>query len=286
MTAAGPPAHTVVVADAEHESRPEIPNTVGWPGTTAELEQVQQDLAERAFRTELWRPPASPYVCAGVFVAFSTGALAAVRDERAWAASVSVESGRHLSSAVLRGSVEIAYMPGYLALREGPLLERVVRSLDVKPDVLIVNASGRDHPRRAGLALHLGAVLGVPTVGVTDRPLVATGTEPDVERGASEPLVLEGEIVGHRLRSRRGARSVCAHAAWRTDPAIACEVIMAAVERARTPEPLRVARFLARSNRARDEGRAPSGWTQGTGPSSLPLGRGRRTSRSYWDEGP
>jgi len=52
-----------------------------------------------------------------------------------------------------------------LALREGLLLEQAMRALPIAPEVLVVNATGRDHPRRAGLALHLGAVLGLPTVG-------------------------------------------------------------------------------------------------------------------------
>ena len=72
------------------------------------------------------------------------------------------------------------------------------------PDVLLVDASGRDHPRRCGLALHLGAVLGVPTVGVTHRPLRAEGEWPDDERGATSALVLDGERVGYWVRTKRG----------------------------------------------------------------------------------
>lgn len=240
----------------------------GWPRTEAELERVQEQLAERALTTELWRPPAEPHLVAGVFVAFSTGRAAGTASgEWAWAAAASLESGQGRSSAVCSGAVGAEYAPGYLALREGRLLERAVRSLDMRPDVLIVNASGRDHPRRAGLALHLGAVLDIATVGVTDRPLVADDAQPGRERGAQAPLHLEGELVGYRLRTRRGARPVCVHAAWRTDSDTAREVVMAAVQRARTPEPLRVARFLARSTRAQDEGRAPPGWVQGAVPS-------------------
>jgi hypothetical protein len=69
-----------------------------------------------------------------------------------------------------------------------------VRALPIVPKVLLVNATGRDHPRRAGLALHLGAVLGLPTVGVTTRPLVAKGPWPVDQRGAT--LWLGGEVVG------------------------------------------------------------------------------------------
>jgi deoxyribonuclease V len=153
------------------------------------------------------------------------------------------------------------YEPGFLALREGPLLELALRSLPALPDAVLVNASGRDHPRRAGLALHLGSVLDVPTVGVTDRPLIAVAEAPGDDRFATVPLRLGGEQVGYVVRTRRGARPVVAHAAWRTDAETARDLVVAAAGRGRTPEPLRRARFLARVERARDEGRLPPKWT-------------------------
>jgi deoxyribonuclease V len=137
-----------------------------------------------------------------------------------------------------------------LALREGALLEAAVRALPRLPEVLLVDASGRDHPRRAGLALHLGAVLEVPTVGVTHRPLLAKGEWPEDEHGATSPLVLEGELVGYWLRTRAGRRPLAIHAAWRTDPDAAVAVIFAATGTARTPAPLREARRAARTARA------------------------------------
>jgi deoxyribonuclease V len=143
-----------------------------------------------------------------------------------------------------------AYEAGLLALREGPVLEAAVRALAEPPDLLLVNATGRDHPRRAGLALHLGSVLGLPTVGVTHRPLLATGAWPPDEAGARAPLRLDDELVGYWVRTRRGTRPLAVHAAWRTDPETAVEIVLAAVVRARTPEPLRLAREAARSARA------------------------------------
>jgi deoxyribonuclease V len=156
-----------------------------------------------------------------------------------------------LARAVVRGAAGAPYLPALLALREGRLLEAAVRALDEagSPEVLLVNASGRDHPRRAGLALHLGAVLGVPTVGVTNRPLVAEGDWPGPTAGATAPLRLSGELVGYWLRARRGGKPVAVHAAWRTDPDTAVEVVRGAIRRARTPEPLRRARTAARAAR-------------------------------------
>jgi deoxyribonuclease V len=142
------------------------------------------------------------------------------------------------------------YLPTLLALREGALLEQAVRALPITPEVLVVNATGRDHPRRAGLALQLGAVLGLPTVGVTTRPLIAQGAWPPDQRAATAPLLVGGEVVGCWVRTRAGARPVAVHAAWQTDAPAAVQVVLAAIRRARTPEPLRRARTLARTRRA------------------------------------
>jgi deoxyribonuclease V len=119
--------------------------------------------------------------------------------------------------------------------------------------VLLVDATGRDHPRRAGLALQLGAVLGLPTVGVTHRPLLAEGEWPADARGARSPLGLGGKLVGYWLRTRVGTRPLAVHAAWRTDPEAAADVVLS-VAHARTPEPLRRARRRAREARALGDG--------------------------------
>jgi deoxyribonuclease V len=179
---------------------------------------------------------------------------------------------RVLATAVVPGLAAAPYERGLLALRELALLEAAVRGLAVAPDVLIVDATGRSaqpgcagrsplgwrlaRPRRAGLALHLGAVLDLPTVGVTHRPLHAAGDWPGDERGATSPLTLAGETVGAWLRTRAGARLVAVHAAWRTDVNAAVAVALAASRGHRTPEPLRHARRLARLARA-DEIRRP-----------------------------
>jgi deoxyribonuclease V len=168
-------------------------------------------------------------------------------DDTGWAAA-SIGDQVAATSAV---SPE-GYEAGMLALREGPLLEAAVRALPGPPEVLLVDATGRDHPRRAGLALQLGAVLGVPTIGLTDRPLLASGEQPADERGAASPLVLEGERVGYLLRTKAGTRPICVHAAWRTMPETALELVLTVTGAMRTPEPLRVARSAARAARTRD----------------------------------
>ncbi len=224
-----------------------------WPETSAELDQVQIELARRAREVEPWSfPHDRPVTVAGAFIAYRTGVSGmGAPGDQAWLAAAVFEGGKRITSAAIEGIVGAPYIPGYLALREGPLLEQVVRELIPPPEVLLVDATGQDHPRRAGLALHLGAVLNLPTVGVTDRTLLAIGHEPGHLRGAMAELTIGDELVGYALRTRAGVRPVLLHAAWRTLPKTACEVVMAVTSGMRTPEPLREARRLAKDARSR-----------------------------------
>jgi deoxyribonuclease V len=215
---------------------------VQWPRTREELIEEQERLA--SLHPPPWPPDPTARI-GGVFVCFARGGTGPGQaGDPAWAAAFVDDE-----AAVVQGEAGAPYEPGLLALREGPLLEAAVRALRNPPDVLLIDGTGRDHPRRAGVALHLGAVLDLPTVGVTHRPLVAEGDWPPDERGASSPLVLQGEQVGHWLRTRVGTRPLAIHAAWKTDADMAVDVVRR-VSRARTPEPLRQARRHARSARA------------------------------------
>lgn len=212
---------------------------------------MQQALA--AVDAEAWQLPddlATTRV-GGCFVCFERGSAGPGQaGDRGWAAAAVLRDGRVAQTVTTTGRAPAPYAPGLLALREGPLLARVIRALRPPPDVCLVDATGRDHPRGAGLALHLGAWLDVPTVGVTNRTLVAAGEAPAAERFARSPLLVDGTLVGWWVRTRWRAHPVAAHAAWRTDPDTACRLVSATVRTYRTPEPLRVARRTARGARA------------------------------------
>ncbi len=224
-----------------------------WPDTEEALVKVQETLAWQ--KPGPLRPGAASLRVGGVTVCFGRGGSGpGARGDRGWAGAATMEGRRLLAGCTVTGEAGAPYIPGMLALREGPLLEAAVRGLAVRPDVLIVNATGRDHPRRAGLAVHLGAVLDLPTVGVTWRPLFAAGDPPGPEAGATSPLLLDGEVVAAWLRARPGVHPIVVHPGWRTDLDTALAVVRASVVRAVTPEPLRQARRLARTARARDGG--------------------------------
>ena len=196
-----------------------------WPASREALLDEQERLA--AARPALWRPVTGPCAVGGCWACFPRGfSGAGARGDPVWAAAAVLRDGRVTTSAVVTGCAGAPYVPGLLALREGPVLERAVRAPAEWPDVVLVNATGRDHPRGAGLALQLGALLDLPTIGVTDRPLVAEGAAPGPERGARADLRIGEEIVACRLRTRAGVRPLVVHPAWRTDLATAAAVVL------------------------------------------------------------
>ncbi|HTP22154.1 MAG TPA: endonuclease V [Solirubrobacteraceae bacterium] len=220
-----------------------------WPASADELIDAQHALAAAA--PEPWLPGVSTLAVGACVVLFPRGQTGAGSPgDPAWSAAAVLRGREVVAESTVTGEAAAPYVPGLLALREGPCLEAAVRALAVAPDVLLVDATGADHPRRAGLALQLGAVTGLATVGVTHRPLLANGAWPGDARGAHSPLSLDGACVGAWVRTRAGARPVAVHPGWRTTLDVAIEVVLSSSYGRRTPEPFRHARRLARIARA------------------------------------
>lgn len=219
-----------------------------WPSDPDALAAEQERLAGEV--EEPWVPGADPVV-GGCWVCFPrrvTGPGSA--GDPAWAAAVSMQGATVVHGEVVTGSAGAPYLPGLMALRAGRLLEETVRGLPRPPDVVLLDATGRDHPRRAGLARHLGAALDLPSVGVTHRPLRARGDWPADHRGAASPVLIGDEVVGCWLRTRPGTRPLAVHPGWRTALDTAIDVVLRTTGQRRTPEPLRRAREMARRARA------------------------------------
>ncbi|HWL98367.1 MAG TPA: endonuclease V [Nocardioidaceae bacterium] len=220
-----------------------------WPTEVDALEGEQRRLAQA--RPQPWRPPDTPMEVAGCWVCFPRGVSGrGSAGDPAWSAAAATRAGHLVGRHVREGVAAAPYLPGLMALRAGALLESVVLRLPQAPDVLLLDATGRDHPRRCGLTVHLGATLDLPTVGVTHRPLEATGDWPQDRAGATSPLRLDGEVVACWLRTRAGTRPLVVHPGWRTDVETSLTVVGQALAGRRTPEPLRHARRLARRARA------------------------------------
>ena len=220
-----------------------------WPVDAESLIEVQRELARAA--PQPWRPAPGELRIGGCWVCFPRGLNGRGRaGDVAWAAAVLMRGGVVLDREVRRGVAGAPYRPGLLAQRIGPLMDATVRALSTPPDVLLLDATAHDHPRAAGLALHLGAELGLPTVGITHRPLLAQGEWPEDRRGDTSPLWLGDTVVGCWMRTRPRVRPLVVHPGWRVDLATAVEVVARTTGQHRTPEPLRRARHLARSARS------------------------------------
>jgi deoxyribonuclease V len=143
------------------------------------------------------------------------------------------------------GRSEAPYRPGLFALRELPPLRAALDRLTASPELLVVDGHGIAHPRRLGLASHLGVVTGLPTIGVAKTPL-GRYAPPAPERGATSPLLVDGEQVGAALRTQYGVKPVFVSIGHRIDLDSACRYVLALAPDHRLPETTRLADRLAR----------------------------------------
>ena len=137
------------------------------------------------------------------------------------------------------------YIPGLLSFREGPVLEEVFRRLSAEPDVFIFDGMGQIHPRRMGIAAHLGLWLGRPTVGCGKTHFIGDYEEPAKERGSSAVLTYRGERLGVVLRTRTNVKPVYISVGHLADIGSAIELILSCTPRYRLPRPIRQAHIAA-----------------------------------------
>jgi deoxyribonuclease V len=182
------------------------------------------------------------------------GADVSTQDGVAYA-TVAVLDFPGLSVVEVRGfeaPLRFPYIPGLLAFREVPAVIGALRAVETPVDALICDAQGRAHPRRMGLACHVGLFVDGPTVGCAKSRLVGGFREPGEEKGSVSDLVHAGEVVGRVVRTRRRVSPVFVSVGNRIDLDSAVELVLACCSRYRLPEPTRQAHNAA--NRLRREG--------------------------------
>lgn len=149
------------------------------------------------------------------------------------------------TSAVAREKTRFPYVPGLLSFREAPAVLEAMKQLDVLPDLLLCDGQGIAHPRRLGIASHLGLLLDIPSIGVAKSRLIGThGEVPDL-RGAWVPLKDGSETIGAVLRTRKGVKPLFISPGHRIGLESAIAWVMACVTRYRLPETTRWAHRLA-----------------------------------------
>lgn len=146
----------------------------------------------------------------------------------------------------VRQPCTVPYIPGYLSFREAPAIIDVIGKLKTAFGVILFDGQGIAHPRRCGLATHIGVTLDLPSVGVAKSRLTGTHGDPKPAAGHHVPLMDGGEQIGVVLRTRDNVAPLYVSAGHRVDLASAIEIVLACRTKYRLPEPTRMADKLSK----------------------------------------
>ena len=219
----------------------EIVSHHDWHVTTTEATRIQTDMAGQVSH----EGDVDPRFIAGVDIsvdrasATGTGAVVVLNYPELEIVEVKVVTDR----------IEFPYVPGLLSFREAPLVLAACEKLTLTPDLFIVDGQGIAHPRRIGLASHLGLFLDTPTIGCAKSRLCGTHKTPEDEAGSQAELIDKGEIIGVVLRTRTGAKPVYVSLGHKISLKSAVNWVLACCCAYRLPEPTRLAHQTAGSNR-------------------------------------
>lgn len=212
----------------------------GWRLTPAQAIEVQRRLRGSVRLV----PAAVPERIAGIDCAFLDDAIITV------AVVWDVRRSEVLEVRSARAPLAFPYVPGLLSFREIPVMLTVLRRLDTPVGGILCDGHGIAHPRRFGLASHLGLIAGLPTLGCAKSRLCGTHREPGRTRGSVAALMDGTERIGSVLRTRDGVRPVFVSPGHLCDHASSVEWVLACGAGFRLPEPTRLAdRHVARYKR-------------------------------------
>jgi deoxyribonuclease V len=221
------------------DPRPRLRAPHAWNVSTAEARAIQNRLAALVDgRFGLRRPPGS---VAGVDVGFEgSGSVT-----RAAVAVLGFPELEPLAEAIARRPTTFPYVPGLLSFREIPAVLDALNCLDHLPGLLLCDGQGYAHPRRFGLACHLGVITGIPSVGVAKTRLIGEHAEVGPRKGDWQPLKDKGETIGAAVRTRDRVSPLFVSVGHRINLSDAIRYTLACTTRFRLPETTRRAHRLA-----------------------------------------
>ncbi len=209
------------------------------PAEAAVLQNELRQLVERLDRLSAIRH------VAGVDVGFEAGGCVT----RAAVAVLAYHGLELVETSVARCPTVFPYVPGLLAFRELPAVLAALAKLNITPDLILCDGQGIAHPRRFGIASHLGVLLDVPTIGAAKTRLIGRYDEPPDVKGAWTTLTDGAETIGAVVRTRAGVKPVYVSIGHRVSLNTAIELTLACVTRYRLPETTRHAHRLASAKR-------------------------------------
>jgi deoxyribonuclease V len=213
-----------------------------WPLTAEEAIAIQNQLQPEVITED--RLGEVRYV-AGVDMGFEEEGTVS----RAAVAVLSFPDLQLQETALARRPTTFPYIPGFLSFREIPAVIDALEKVSITPDLILCDGQGIAHPRRFGIACHLGVLADIPTIGVAKSLLVGKHDELAEEKGSWQALRYRGEVVGAVLRSRTGVRPLYVSPGHRISLPTAIDYVLRCTTKYRLPETTRLADKLA-SNRA------------------------------------
>ncbi len=209
-------------------------NLASWPKNAAEAVVVQNILRHRV---KLLDDFADPVTIAGVDCSYD------IKSNLSYAFIVlmNMTDMKVLATARAELPTEFPYIPGFLSFREIPVILKALEQLPQKPDIFMVDGQGIAHPRRLGIAAHLGVITDTPAIGVAKSRLCGTYQEPDNIKGAMKPLMDKGEQIGIVMRSKDNVKPLFVSAGHRISHKKAADITISCLSNYRLPEPTRIA---------------------------------------------
>jgi deoxyribonuclease V len=205
-----------------------------FPTTIEDAILVQQDLRQRV---RLDNDFGNVKTIAGIDASYD------IQNDltRAYIVVLSLDTLTIIDRAFAIQPTRFPYVPGFLSFRETPTILDAYEKLQVKPDLIMVDGQGIAHPRRFGIACHVGVLLDKPAIGVAKSRLYGWGKEPGPHKFDQTPLQVKGEQIGTILRSKEKTKPLYISPGHRIDPATAVNLTQRCCTRYRLPEPTRLA---------------------------------------------
>lgn len=218
-----------------------------WNVTPKEAIELQKRLRDQVKLVPLQAPPKRVGGCDVSMDRFA-------KDGFAGFVTLSYPTLAILDHAVAKDVIPFPYIPGLLSFREIPMLEKAWGKLETKPDVILVDGVGIAHPRRLGIATHLGLVLDIPTIGCAKSVLTGMYEEPGEEPGDYATLrdPKTDEVIGAALRTKRNVHPIFVSPGHLITLGESIELVRSCIRKHRLPEPTRLAHNTVNDYRKRD----------------------------------
>jgi deoxyribonuclease V len=212
-----------------------------WPHNLEEAIAIQERLRNQIITEDQLQEPVQ-YV-AGVDMGFEADGTIS----RAAVAVLSFPDLQVVETTLARRPTTFPYIPGFLSFREIPAVLDALEKVKIMPNLILCDGQGIAHPRRLGIATHLGLLIDIPTIGVAKSLLIGKYEEVPETKGSWQPLIHKGETIGAVLRTRTGVKPLYISSGHRVSLPTAIDYVLRCITKYRLPETTRIADKLASS---------------------------------------